>query len=391
MMIGAISGTFDLLHADHIRLLKACKEGCTYLIVMLVTDELGIKQKRIPSFDFEHRRVLLEATKYVDLVVPHNGEPKELAWKKLKFDILFSSDEYLGSEEHKLFEEALPNVRCIYYPKNNSTSTSTLLYNMQKRFLQNNFNVLTLGVNGPIYNIGDCIAKTINVSMIELQNVQDGFPSTRDVFSCFQFNHLPRNWKGITDGPIYPMISGVNSFRELEINKRYENKPWSTYSYTVKCYNPKDHSFVVDLPENVEDLANNMYQARQHPAEIWLLVQKQGGVTLDEYMQQKYLQDVQTVLLRIHEIIEELRGDGVIHGDIHSKNVLVNDKGNVYIIDFGWCCARNFSLCIAEAEWLEGKLKENWDWQHFLTSLSETKLLPSLIEFAHNIVPKSVL
>lgn len=64
-------GTFDLLHYGHINLLKRSKELGDYLIVALSTDEFNLKSKNKKSyFDYEKRKTLLEAVRYVDLVIP---------------------------------------------------------------------------------------------------------------------------------------------------------------------------------------------------------------------------------------------------------------------------------------------------------------------------------
>ena len=115
-IVGYVTGTFDCLHASHHRLLQACKQQCDVLIVGLVTDALGLNQKRLPVFTYEERRSALEATKWVDIVVEHNGESKPLAFQKLGFDVLFSGDEYLSSDEFKEFHVACPGVKVIYFP-----------------------------------------------------------------------------------------------------------------------------------------------------------------------------------------------------------------------------------------------------------------------------------
>jgi glycerol-3-phosphate cytidylyltransferase len=66
-------GTFDLLHYGHINLLRRAKEQGDYLIVVLSTDEFNwnMKQKKC-YFPYEQRKQLLEAIRYVDLVIPEN-------------------------------------------------------------------------------------------------------------------------------------------------------------------------------------------------------------------------------------------------------------------------------------------------------------------------------
>ena len=70
-------GTYDLLHYGHIRLLKRAKDLGDYLIVALSTDEFNESKGKKAYYDYETRKKMLEAIKYVDLVIPEeNWEQK---------------------------------------------------------------------------------------------------------------------------------------------------------------------------------------------------------------------------------------------------------------------------------------------------------------------------
>ena len=75
-------GSFDLLHYGHINLLKRAKELGDYLIVCLSTDEFNEKEKHKKAyFSYDKRKMLLEAIRYVDLVIP------EESWEQKVTDI----------------------------------------------------------------------------------------------------------------------------------------------------------------------------------------------------------------------------------------------------------------------------------------------------------------
>ena len=75
-------GTFDLLHYGHINLLRRAKKMGDYLIVALSTDEFNWNQKRKRCyFTYEQRKTLLEAIRYVDLVIP------EMTWEQKSTDV----------------------------------------------------------------------------------------------------------------------------------------------------------------------------------------------------------------------------------------------------------------------------------------------------------------
>ena len=63
-------GTFDMLHYGHINLLRRAKELGDYLVVVLSTDEFNwnSKQKKC-YFTYEQRKQVLEAIRYIDLVI----------------------------------------------------------------------------------------------------------------------------------------------------------------------------------------------------------------------------------------------------------------------------------------------------------------------------------
>ncbi|HFI0120617.1 TPA: glycerol-3-phosphate cytidylyltransferase [Streptococcus suis] len=71
-------GTFDLLHYGHINLLKRAKEQGDYLVVAISTDEFNWNEKQKKCyFTYEQRKALVEAIRYVDLVIPEtNWEQK---------------------------------------------------------------------------------------------------------------------------------------------------------------------------------------------------------------------------------------------------------------------------------------------------------------------------
>lgn len=90
-------GTFDLLHYGHINLLKKAKELGDYLIVGLSTNKFNeIKGKKC-YFPYEERKKLLEAIRYVDLVIPEeNWEQKVKDIKEFKVDVFVMGNDWKG-------------------------------------------------------------------------------------------------------------------------------------------------------------------------------------------------------------------------------------------------------------------------------------------------------
>ena len=90
-------GTFDMLHYGHINLLCRAKALGDYLIVALSTDEFNLKSKNKKCyFSYEKRKHLLEAIRYVDLVIP------ETSWDQKRNDIrLYHIDTFVIGDDWK--------------------------------------------------------------------------------------------------------------------------------------------------------------------------------------------------------------------------------------------------------------------------------------------------
>ena len=70
----------------------------------------------------------------MDVAIPQADINKVLAWKKIKYNILFVGDDWYGEKKWKDFEKALKkkDVKIIYFPYTKGTS-STILNNTLKK------------------------------------------------------------------------------------------------------------------------------------------------------------------------------------------------------------------------------------------------------------------
>ena len=94
-------GTFDLLHYGHINLLKRAKEQGDYLIVALSSNEFNEIKGKNCYFPFEERKKLVQAIRYVDLVIPENSwEQKIDDVKDYKVDVFVMGDDWKGKFDH---------------------------------------------------------------------------------------------------------------------------------------------------------------------------------------------------------------------------------------------------------------------------------------------------
>ena len=122
-------GTFDLLHYGHINLLRRAKELGDYLIVALSTDEFNWNQKqKICYFTYEQRKQLLEAIRYVDLVIPEeNWEQKVSDVKEFRVNTFVMGNDWEGK-----FDFLKDHCEVVYLPRTPEISTTQIKQELKK-------------------------------------------------------------------------------------------------------------------------------------------------------------------------------------------------------------------------------------------------------------------
>ncbi len=122
-------GTFDLLHYGHINLLKRAKELGDYLIVAVSTDEFNWNEKQKRSYyTYEQRKTMVEAVRYVDLVIPEsNWAQKRTDIHDYNVDIFVIGDDWKGKFDF-LKEEGAEVVYLERTPEISSTQIKVDLH-----------------------------------------------------------------------------------------------------------------------------------------------------------------------------------------------------------------------------------------------------------------------
>lgn len=120
-------GTFDLLHWGHIRLLKRAKEMGDYLIVALSADEFNEIKGKKAYHPYEERKMMLEAIRYVDLVIPEfTWEQKRDDIIKYQADVLVMGDDWVGK-----FDDLNELCEVAYLPRTDGISTSKIKHDLE--------------------------------------------------------------------------------------------------------------------------------------------------------------------------------------------------------------------------------------------------------------------
>lgn len=121
-------GTFDLLHYGHVNLLRRAKEQGDYLIVALSTDEFNWDEKQKTCFfNYEMRKQLLEAIRYVDLVIPEETwEQKITDIQSYNVDCFVIGDDWKGK-----FDYLKEYCEVVYLPRTPEISTTQIKENLK--------------------------------------------------------------------------------------------------------------------------------------------------------------------------------------------------------------------------------------------------------------------
>jgi glycerol-3-phosphate cytidylyltransferase len=122
-------GTFDMLHYGHVNLLKKAKALGDYLIVALSTDDFNLLEKQKKSyFNYEERKQLLEAIRYVDMVIPEKSWDQKINdIDEYRIDVFVIGDDWTGK-----FDFLKETCEVIYLQRTPEISTTLIKQELQK-------------------------------------------------------------------------------------------------------------------------------------------------------------------------------------------------------------------------------------------------------------------
>ena len=125
IVIGYMSGTFDLFHIGHLNLIRRAKEQCDYLVVGVHAS--GARKGKETFIPLEERKTMVESCRYVDKVIDAPAEDSD-AWPEWHYKKLFVGSDYKGSERFNRYEEifAGTDVEIVYFPYTKNTSSTQI-------------------------------------------------------------------------------------------------------------------------------------------------------------------------------------------------------------------------------------------------------------------------
>lgn len=126
-------GTFDLLHIGHIEILRRAKELGDYLIVAISTDEFNAVKGKKAYNNYETRKKMIEAIKYVDEVIPEERwDQKRNDVLKYGIDTVVMGNDWEGNENFDVLKD-ICNV--VYLPRTEGISTTKIKNDLDKSVL----------------------------------------------------------------------------------------------------------------------------------------------------------------------------------------------------------------------------------------------------------------
>ena len=125
VVVGYLSGTFDLFHVGHLNLLRRAKEQCDYLIVGVHSS--GAWKGKETFIPFEERMQIVGNCKYVDKVIQSFPEDSD-AYDVYHYDKLFVGSDYKGTERFMRYEEYFKDkgVQIVYFSYTQGISSTKL-------------------------------------------------------------------------------------------------------------------------------------------------------------------------------------------------------------------------------------------------------------------------
>ena len=220
-MVVFSTGTFDVLHYGHINLLKKAKELGDYLIVGLNVTKNG----NATYYSYKDRKAMLEAIKYVDMVVPINKQEDKYKYLDM-VDIFAIGSDYIGFDDI----EEIEKYCIVEFIERTPNISSTQV----KRHLSDNTKYKTI-----VVDLDDTICSTFN------RDFENSIANTDVINKINRF--YDKGWKII----IFTARGGKSCNTLEEKEKKYRNitEKWlhkNNVKYTELLFGKLNADYYVD-------------------------------------------------------------------------------------------------------------------------------------------------
>jgi len=145
------SGTFDMFHYNHLRMINYARSLGDILIVGVSTDELVISYKDPPIIPYIERLQIIEALKTPDIVIPQRTLDHTEIIKKLNIDAFVVGDDWMSKYDY--LKEL--GVQVFYFPYGKGVSSSSIkktIHQTYEKLLQKERNAKPVSVKDFQFN-----------------------------------------------------------------------------------------------------------------------------------------------------------------------------------------------------------------------------------------------
>ncbi|MFT4257002.1 MAG: glycerol-3-phosphate cytidylyltransferase [Pseudoxanthomonas sp.] len=119
-------GTYDILHAGHINLLRRARALGDRLVVGLSSDEFNRGKHKSSLLNYENRKAVLESIRYVDEVFPeHNWEQKVDDVKRFGAHVFVMGHDWEGK-----FDFLTEYCEVVYLSRTDGISTTEIKHSL---------------------------------------------------------------------------------------------------------------------------------------------------------------------------------------------------------------------------------------------------------------------
>lgn len=126
------SGTFDMFHSNHVKMIKYAKGLGDILIIGVSTDELVASYKNNPIIPFEERLAIVESLKFPDIVIPQRTLDHTEIVKKLNIDVFVVGDDWLDKYDYL---KGL-GVKVFYFPYGDGVSSTNIKQQIAENYIE---------------------------------------------------------------------------------------------------------------------------------------------------------------------------------------------------------------------------------------------------------------